>query len=95
MQQHTFNLWVGLKDKIILNVSHEISLGRFQIFSCQILMSKVVGFHLKVTKTLFWTGGVWGYRPFMACFRSDFFMQSSVSCLECAHVAYQINGKEV
>ena len=43
--------------------------GRFQIFSFQILISKVVGFHLKVTKTLFLTGGVGGFRLFMACFR--------------------------
>ena len=43
--------------------------GRFQIFSFQIIISKVVGFHLKVTKTQFWTGGVGVFRLFMACFR--------------------------
>ena len=43
--------------------------GRFQIFSFQILISKVVGFHLKVTKALFLTGGVGGFRLFMACSR--------------------------
>ena len=50
---------------------HEIFpiFGRFQIFSFQILISKVVGFHLKVTKALFWAGGLGGFRLFMACFR--------------------------
>ena len=43
--------------------------GRFQIFSFQIIISKVVGFHLKVTKTQFWTWGVGVFRLFMACFR--------------------------
>ena len=43
--------------------------GRFQIFSFQIIMSKVVGFDLKVTKTQFWTWGVRGFRLVMAYFR--------------------------
>ena len=43
--------------------------GRFQIFSFQIISLKVVGFHLKVTKTQFWTGDIGGFRLFMACFR--------------------------
>ena len=43
--------------------------GRFQIFLIQIIISKGVGFHLKVTKTLFLTGGVGVFRLFMACFR--------------------------
>ena len=53
--------------------------GRFQIFSFQIIISKSVGFDLKVSKTQFWTGGV-GDSDFLWLV-SDFFMQSSVSCL--------------
>ena len=51
--------------------SHEIFqiFGRFQIFSFHIFISKVCGFHLQVTKILFWTGGVGGFRLFMAYFR--------------------------
>ena len=50
---------------------HEIFqiFGRYQIFSFQIISSKVVGFHLTVTKTQFWTGGIGGLRLFVACFR--------------------------
>ena len=40
----------------------------------------VVGFHLQVTQILFWTGGV-GVSDFLWPV-SDFFMQSSVSCLK-------------
>ena len=40
---------------------------RFFLF--QIIISKCVGFHLKVTKTQFWTGGVGG-QTFVACSRS-------------------------
>ena len=50
---------------------HEIFqiFGRFQIILLKILISKVIGFYLKVTKTLFWRGGVGSFRLFMACFR--------------------------
>ena len=53
------------------NYRHEIFqiFGRFQIFSFQIFISKVVGFRLKVAKTWFWAGGLGGFRLFMACFR--------------------------
>ena len=43
--------------------------GRFQLLKFQIIISKVVGFHLKVTKTQFWTGSVGVIRLFIACFR--------------------------
>ena len=53
------------------NIRHAIFqiFGRCPIFSFQIISSKVVGFHLKVTKTQFWTGGIGGFRLFMAFFR--------------------------
>ena len=66
MSNHNMILW-----RNTLEIRHEIFkiFGRFQIFSFQIFVSKVVGFHLKVTKTLFGAGGLGGFRLFMACFR--------------------------
>ena len=63
-------------------------LADFRFFSFQIIISKDVGFDLKVSKAQFWTGGVGGFRLFMACFRffhAELSLMPDVGKYSCNH----------